>query len=581
MTSSMRCLAVAAVLAAAGCGAQETPQPAAAVDDRVKRLADAYLEGWFARNPDQGTFYGVPGRHHDQLPDNSLEALAAWQQKEDAWLTDARGIDPVAIQSGSLKATYAIVREAVEGSIGTRACRFELWPASQMTGWHVQFGYLVTIQPVGTAEARKEALARWGALPKYLDTEIANLREGIKRGYVAPKLNVRIVIGQLRTLMGQADTPFLSPAARDDDPVFKQSFTALVRDQLTPAFTRYRDVLEREYLPAARDEIAVASNPDGVRCYDAAVRAHSSLAMPAKEVHELGLRQVDRLNGEMRAIAGRSFQTSDVKALLERLRTDRQYLFKSRQELIDYSTAALARAKAAAPNWFGLLPKAEVRIEPYPAYREPAPGEYNAPAEDGSRPALFYISTYQAEKKSRAGIESTAFHETTPGHHLQNAIAIERQEIHPIGRYIGSSGYSEGWGLYAESLADEMKLFSSDVDRLGMLSSQAFRAVRLVVDTGMHVFGWQRQQAIDYMLAHTTETPEDVAAEIDRYIIWPGQATAYMLGMLEIQRLRAEAREKLGPRFDIKAFHDRVLEDGAVPLGYLTEKIRNWIAASS
>jgi uncharacterized protein (DUF885 family) len=381
--------------------------------------------------------------------------------------------------------------------------------------------------------------------------------------------------------MGQADTPFVSPAARDDDPGFKQLFTALVGDQLTPAFTRYRDFLEREYLPAARDEIAVASNPDGVVCYDAAVRAHSSLSMPARQVHELGLREVDRLNGEMRAIAERSFHTSDVKALLERLRTDRQYLFRSRQELIDYSTAALARAKAAAPNWFGLLPRAEVRIEPYPAYREPAPGEYNAPAEDGSRPALFYISTYQAEKKSRAGIESTAFHETIPGHHLQNAIAIERKEIHPIGRYIGSSGYAEGWGLYAESLADEMKLFSSDVDRLGMLSSQAFRAVRLVVDTGMHVFGWQRQQAIDYMFAHTTETPEDVAAEIDRYIIWPGQATAYMLGMLEIQRLRAEAREKLGPRFDIKAFHDRVLEDGAVPLGYLTEKIRNWIAASS
>jgi uncharacterized protein (DUF885 family) len=309
---------------------------------------------------------------------------------------------------------------------------------------------------------------------------------------------------------------------------------------------------------------------------------HSSLTVQAKQVHELGLREVERLDGEMRAIAERSFQTSDVKGLLDRLRTDRRYLFKNRQELIDYSTAALARAKAAAPAWFGLLPKSDVRIEPYPAYRERnAPGEYNAPAEDGSRPALFYISAYQAEKKSRAGIESTAFHETIPGHHLQSAIAVERKQIHPIGRYIYSSGYAEGWGLYAEELADEMKLFSSDVDRLGMLSSQAFRAARLVVDSGMHVFGWDRQRAIEYMLAHTTETPEDVTAEIDRYIIWPGQATAYMLGMLEIQRLRAEAEQKLGSRFDIKAFHDRVLEDGGVPLGYLNQKIRSWIAAAS
>ncbi len=451
-----------------------------------------------------------------------------------------------------------------------------------MTGWHVNLGYLVTIQPVGTEEARKEALTRWSALPGYIDTEIASLREGMKRGYLAPKLNVRIVVSQLDTLLGQADTPFLSPATRDSDSAFKQAFTALVGDQLTPAFKRYRDFLEKEYLPAARDDIAVATNPDGASCYDAAVRAHSSLAMPAKQVHELGLREVDRLVGEMRTIAERSFKTSDVKALMERLRTDRQYLFKSRQELIDYSTAALARARAEAPNWFGLLPKSDVRIEPYPAYRERnAPNEYNAPAEDGSRSALFYISAYQAEKRSRAGIESTAFHETIPGHHLQNAIAIERKEIHPIGRYLGSSGYAEGWALYSEGLADEMKLFSSDVDRIGMLSSQAFRAVRLVVDTGMHVFGWQRQQAIDYMLAHTTETADDAAAEIDRYIIWPGQATAYMLGMLEIQRLRADARQKLGPRFDIKAFHDRVLEDGAVPLGYLTEKIQAWIAASS
>ena len=582
MSTSRLTVSLSAALLVAGCSAPPNSTPPAGADERVQALADAYLDGWFTRNPDQGTFYGVPGRHHDRLPDNSLAALADWQRKEDAWLQEAAAIDPAAIRSGPRKGTYSIVREAIEGAIGTRVCRFELWPVSQMTGWHVQLGYLATIQPIGNDEARKEALARWAALPKYIDTEIANMREGIERGYLAPKLNVRIVVSQIDTLVGQADTPFLSPAVRDDNAAFKQAFTALVKDQLTPAFTRYRDFLQREYLPAAREEIAVTRNPDGWRCYDGAVREHSSLTLQARQVYELGLREVERLDGEMRAIAERSFQTSDVKGLLDRLRTDRRYLFKNRQELIDYSTAALERAKAAAPNWFGLLPKSDVRIEPYPAYRERnAPNEYNAPAEDGSRPALFYISAYQAEKKSRAGIESTAFHETIPGHHLQTAVAIEQKEIHPIGRYIGSSGYSEGWALYAEELADEMKLFSSDVARLGMLSSQAFRAVRLVVDSGMHVFGWERQRAIDYMLAHTTETPDDVAAEIDRYIIWPGQATAYLLGMLEIQRLRAEAQQKLGPKFAIKAFHDRVLEDGGVPLGYLTQKIQSWIAASS
>jgi uncharacterized protein (DUF885 family) len=579
----VRLLLLLAALAAVGCHpAPREEASTATADERVRTLADAFLDGWFERNPDAGTYYGVPGRRHDRLTDNSLEALKAWTAKEDAWLADARSIDASNIQSSTLRATYAIVRDTLEGSTATRVCRYELWPVSQMTGWHVQLGYLVTIQPVGSEEARREALARWGALPAYIDTEIANLREGMRLGYVAPKLNVRIVIDQLGTLVAQKDTPFLSPASRDSDPAFKQAFASLVRDQLTPAFVRYRTFLQDEYLPAARDTIAISASPDGARCYDGAVRAFSTLSIPAKEIHEIGLRESDRLMGEMRTIAERSFKTSDVQSLLKRLRTDRQFLFRSRQELIDYSTSALTRAKAAAPDWFGLLPKADVRIEPYPAYREKdAPNEYNAPAEDGSRPGLFYISAYQAETRSRSPIESTAFHETIPGHHLQNAIAIERKDIHPVGRYLGSSGYAEGWALYSEELADEMKLYSSDLDRLGMLSSQAFRAARLVVDTGMHVLGWERQRAIDYMVAHTAETPADVRAEIDRYIIWPGQATAYMLGMLEIKRLRAEAQGKLGPKFDIKAFHDRILEDGAVPLGYLTQKIRNWIAASS
>jgi uncharacterized protein (DUF885 family) len=223
------------------------------------------------------------------------------------------------------------------------------------------------------------------------------------------------------------------------------------------------------------------------------------------------------------------------------------------------------------------LPKADVVIKPYPAFREKnAPNEYNPPAEDGSRPAVFFISAYQAEKQSRVEDESTAFHETIPGHHLQGAIALERKEIHPIGRYIFNSGYVEGWALYAERVADELKLFSADLDRLGMLSSQALRASRLVVDSGLHTLGWSRQQAIDYMLQHTAEGEHEVTSEVDRYIIWPGQATAYMIGMLEIRAARDEAERAQGSRFELKAFHDRVLEDGGVPLTFLRANIRAW-----
>jgi uncharacterized protein (DUF885 family) len=576
-------MAVALVLVVS-CAA---PQPPALVrspaDDRVRSLADSYLAGYFERNPDQVTYFGVPGRRHDRLPDISLDALKTWQAKEDVWLAEAKAIDPAAIEAPPLRSTHAIVRETLEGATAARVCRGELWGVSQTNGWQVQFGYLVTIQPVGSDEMRTQALTRWGALPAYLDTEIANLREGLRLGYSAPQHIVRIVIDQVSTLISSpaADSPFTSPARRDTAPEFAGAFERLVEERIEPAFLRYRDFLQKEYLPAARVEIPIAANPHGADCYAASVRSHSSLAVAPQEVHDLGVRQMGGLMAEMKAIAERSFSTSDIQTLLKTLRTDRRYMFKDREELIAYSEAALARAKAAAPAWFGLLPKAGVRIEPYPKFREKdAPNEYNAPAEDGSRPGQFLISAYQAERKSKSGPESTAFHETIPGHHLQIAIALERSEIHPIGRYLANSGYVEGWALYAERLADEMKLYSSDLDRLGMLSSQAFRAARLVVDSGLHVLGWTRQRAIDYMLAHTTEEPADVAAEIDRYIIWPGQATSYMLGMLEIRRLRDEAQQTLGARFDVKAFHDRVLEDGGVPLTYLGQKIRAWIGAS-
>jgi uncharacterized protein (DUF885 family) len=436
---------------------------------------------------------------------------------------------------------------------------------------------------VGTDEARREALARWSSLPKYLDTEIENLRAGIAQGYTSPKLNVRIVLDQVRALAATPikDSPFASPAQRDKSPGFQKAFTDLVVTAINPAMTRYADFLEREYLPAAREAIAVSANPDGAQCYDASVLSHSSVAKTAREVHELGLLQNAELAAEMKVIGERTFKTADVPTLLQQARTDPKYKFKSREDKIAYSQAALARAKAALPAWFGLLPKSDVVIQPYPKFREKnAPNEYNPPAEDGSRPAVFFISAYHAEQQSRVEDESTAFHETIPGHHLQGAIALERKDIHPIGRYLFNSGYAEGWALYTERLADEMKLYSSDLDRLGMLSSQALRASRLVVDSGLHTMGWTRQQAIDYMLAHTAESRHDIESEVDRYIIYPGQATAYMIGRLEIGEARAEAEKAMGAKFDIKAFHDRVLEDGGVPIDYLREKVRAWAAGA-
>jgi uncharacterized protein (DUF885 family) len=289
---------------------------------------------------------------------------------------------------------------------------------------------------------------------------------------------------------------------------------------------------------------------------------------------------MEKIHEEMHLIGERTFGSRDIPVMLETVRSDSRFLFTSRQQMIDRAQSALERAQAEAPNWFGLLPAAQVVIEPYPSFQEAtAPGGfYNPPAEDGSRPGVYLINTYQPEQQPIAGLESTAFHETYPGHHLQGAIALERGDLHPISRYFYLSGFGEGWGLYAERLADEMGLFTSDVDRMGLFSAEAHRAGRLVVDTGLHVLGWTRGQAIDYLLANTALSPALAAAEIDRYIAVPGQATSYMLGNLEIRRLRQRAVDALGDGFDIKVFHDRVLEDGAVPLVMLAEKIERWIA---
>jgi uncharacterized protein (DUF885 family) len=565
------------ILATAACS--RTPESARteASDARVRELADAYVAEFFEHFPEQATYYSLKDKPHDRLTDLSPEAQKAWEAQEDRWLAGVKAIDPATIRASSLRSTYENLREQLESSVEQRVCRLELWNVSQMQGWHVTLGYLVTIQPTGTDQARKEAIARWSSLPRYLDQQTANLREGIKLGHTAPKHIVRIVAGQVRQLASApvADSPFFAPASGDTDRGFQAVFRTVVEEQIVPAARKYADFLEQEYLPAARDAIAVTANAGGAPCYAASIRAWSTLPKTAQEVHDIGRREVVRIDAEMQAIAERSFTTSDVPALLQRLRTDRQFTFRSRDELINYSKAALERARAAAPQWFGILPKADVRIEPYPAYREKsgAPGEYNSPAEDGSRPGLFYINASQPEKTTRADNESTAFHETIPGHHLQIAIAIERTDNHPLARYIGNSGYSEGWGLYAEELADEMKLFTGDLDRLGMLSSQNWRAARLVVDTGLHALGWTRQQAIDYMLAHTPQSVESATSEVDRYIIMPGQATAYMLGKLEIVAARQEAQKKRGDTFDIKQFHDRVLDDGAVPLTYLRAKL--------
>ncbi len=574
----MNFAAVVALVLAQGPGADS-------LGARVRRLADTYLAAYFERHPDEATLDGVAGARHDRLPDDSPLALARWQAREDAWLAELHAIDPARLGKGPDAVAYGVMRDALEGTVATRVCRAELWNVGHTgNGTVAVVMSLTALQPVGSEEMRRQTVARWRAIPGYLATAEGNQRTGLRLGFSAPRGNVRITLAQLDTLLATPlqRSPLFDPARRDTTPPFRLELERVLATEVLPALRDYRDFLERDYLPRARTAIGVFANPDGAACYRASIRATTGLALSPDSVHRLGLATVAALEGEMRAVAQRSFRTRDVGRLLERLRSDPAFTFRSRGEMLAAARAALLRAKAAMPAWFGRVPRADVVVEPYPAFRErESVGEWNPPAEDGSRPGIYFLSTYDPGHKSRADLEALTFHETIPGHHLQGAIALERGSAIPaLARYFWSPGFGEGWAEYSEQLADEMGLYSSDTTRLGALADVTLSATLLVVDTGINAFGWSRERAIAYIRAHTRVPRLRAEVPVDRYPIWPAQGLSYGIGRLEIRRLRALAKSALGPKFDVKEFHDRVLANGAVPLPLLREQIERWIAAT-
>ncbi|MDB4937195.1 MAG: hypothetical protein JWP87_4167 [Labilithrix sp.] len=577
-----------AALTFSACGAPApAPRPvtsaAPASGAQVLAVADAIVDDQFAESPDLETRLRPPGARYDHLPGDSLADFAAREAREDEWRATLASVDRSALGSTPAGLAYDIANETLAARKQARVCRYELWSVRQMGGFQVQFADLAQSQPVGTPELRAQALARFAKVPSYVTTQIANLREGLRLGYAQNDGNVKQVIDQLDRLTAGSpeESPFFGPAASDPEPAFRAKWKALVDNELTPSLTKYRDFLRDEYLPRARKAFGVSANPSGAECYRASIRLYTTVPMDAKAIHDSGLTELAHLEQEMTALSAKSFGGVDVRALLERFAHDPAYLHKDAADVTALATASVTRAQAALPRAFGILPTAAVVIDPIPKYQErTAAAHYRPAALDGSQPAAYRIRLYEPEKTSVVLGESTAFHETIPGHHLQINIANSRAENPRIARFLFNAGFGEGWALYAERLADELGLYSNDASRMGMLSNAAWRACRLIVDSGLHAFGWSRDRAIALMLEHTAMSPAQAAQEVDRYISWPGQATAYMTGYLEIARLRTEAEKALGARFDRKQFHDRVLENGAVPLPVLRKRIEAWIAAS-
>ena len=543
----------------------------------IEAIANDYLEAMLQRYPSTATYYSLPGRHHTALYDNSPEALAAWQAQTDQWLAELEAIGRPRDIGSRDWVTYGILHEELAASVATRICHSELWAASTATAWHTDMPLVFDLQPVGTATARAEALERLGKVAAFIDGEISNLRAGLDFGYSAPRPTVEKVPAEIRALLAD-DNPFLNVASRDENADFKVAVRKIFDAEIAPAIERFASYIERDYLPQAREGLSLTFNPRGEECYTALVRSFTTIAPSPDTIHEVGLEQVAKIRAEMQAIIDEHYGGGEIAPFLARLNVDPEFTFRSSDEILARARTSLAGIRALLPSLFGILPRADVIIVPYPAYRGSGTGEYWPSSEDGTRPGTFYIPTTMPENRSKTGQQSFLYHETMPGHHLQGAIALELGDrVHPIARYLWNEGYSEGWALYAERLMDELDQYATPLDRLGMLSDQGARAARLVIDTGLHTRGWTRQQAVDYMLANTAWAPIDVQSEIDRYIAWPAQANAYMLGMLEIMRLRALAEQALGDEFDVREFHDRVLENGSITLPMLEEAVLAWV----
>ena len=585
-------LAVACLLAVSACSPRVSAGPGPATDlggataaRQVIAIADDYLAAWREAFPEVNTTNGIPGARHDRLSDNSPAAERAWWAKEDSWLVELRRIDPTSLIGRPEWVTYGLLREELEASVGMRSCNYRVWNVSPMIGLLAGYTPLAQQQPVGTEDLRQQALARWRTFPRFVDTEIANLREGLRSGYSEPKVNVRRVIESADRLLATTPTtsPFFAPAKADSTPAFRQAYERLVASEITPAVRRFRDFLASEYLPAAREAVAITANPNGAACNAASIRRYTTVQLTPDEVFTLGSQLVAQAESSMRVITRARYGTDDIRAAMRRARAEPSASFHSREEVVPAVEAILDRAQRVMPRVFGILPKAAVVVEPFPAFQEPSQplANYESPAEDGTRPGVYHVNLrYATTAGEKLRMEGLTFHEGIPGHHFQIAIALERPNVHPLNRYLGNSAYIEGWAIYSEIVADDLGLFSSDASRLRWLEDKVYEGATLVLEAGMHAKGWTRQQAIDYELAHTTRTPEQAAIDVDRRIGWPGQGYSYQVGQLEIRRLRTEAERQLGSRFDVRSFHDRVLEDGTITLPMLRDKIARWLATT-
>lgn len=583
-------LALATVLVLPFSAAAQLTQTApASPGDRARELHGLFHDYWedvLKRSPEFASTIGDK-RYNDQIRDYSVRAVNDWLAAEQEYLMKLAAIDPTGLSDQDKVSRELLIRQLTEDQEGAEFKDWEM-PVNQMGGIYATYPQLVAELTFTTVKDYDDWIARLHKIPGAFDQVTANMSIGIDDKRVPPKYILEKTLDQVKQLANQKpeDSPLALPLrkfpasipAAEQTRIKTETLDAISKEVL-PAYKRFARFLQVSYIPAGRTEPGISSLPDGAKYYQYLVSRTTTTNLTPNQIHQIGLDEVKKDETEMLAIA-QKLGFHDLKSFQASLKSNPKLKATSAEQLLDTYRGYLGPMQARLPQLFGRLPNAKFEVVPVPDYlaKTSAPAYYEGGAPDGSRPGRLFIDTYNATDRDLYQVESIAYHEGLPGHHLQISIAHEQQgvpEFRKFGRY---TAFTEGWGLYAEQLGKDVGLYQDPYSDYGRLQADIWRAIRLVVDTGVHSQHWTRQQMVDFFHEHSAIDETSIQAEVDRYIAWPSQALAYKIGQLEILGLRDKAQKELGGKFDIRAFHDQVIDSGALPLDVLDERIMTWIA---
>jgi uncharacterized protein (DUF885 family) len=582
-----------------GCGpasgppASNAPRAAAVGNpdaERLARIADDYYERWLELNPLEATAQGdhrFDASFGDYASPTWLaDSLAA---EQDA-LEQLRGVNPDRL-TGEDRVTYEAFKYGRDIAVEGFRYPSELLAINQFSNLATQFATLGSgngVHPFATRDDYDHFLARMDGFVAWVDQVIVNLRLGTEKGFVQPKVLIEATLPQLeqigvedprQSVFWRPIVAFPAGLAVEDRTRLTAAYEHALVTKVLPAYRRLHDYLQNEYLPKARTSVGFDALPGGDVWYAYLVRYYTTTAMTPAEVHEVGLTEVARIRAEMERIKSQVGHQGDLRSFFDALRADKRFQYERPEALLDDYGALRDRVDAALPALFALRPKATFEIRPVEEYRarSAAAASYQRGNADGTRPGVFYVNTYDLPSRPKYLMEAIYLHEAVPGHYFQTSLAQEATGLPRFRRFGSDTAFTEGWGLYAETLGPELGLYTDPYSRFGALTLQVWRAVRLVVDTGLHSQGWSRARAIEYFRANTSLGEADINAEVDRYIAMPGQALAYKIGQLKLSELRRRAQRTLGPKFDPRAFHTEILAGGSLPLSVLEQRVDRWI----